>query len=241
MQKRFELELIDSKMLHSSCRHLVFKRVDGEILEFIAGQFIQVHFEKDGREYRRSYSIASLSSDQIEIAVSYVEGGVASALFSNLEVGNSVQASGPYGRFVLPVEAYERCFLVATGTGVTPYRAMIPQLKERLVQLSCEVRVLFGCRRPEEALYHTEFEHMALTYSNFYYSLSFSQEQRKDPKSHEHAGRLQTQLNDLSPNPETDIVYLCGNPDMIDEAVIGLKEKEFPIKNIRREKYISPK
>ena len=36
-----------------------------------------------------------------------------------------------------------------------------------------------------------------------------------------------------------DIAYLCGNPDMVDEAFAMLKEAGLPVPHIRREKYVS--
>src|SRR3546814_9127390 len=56
-----------------------------------------------------------------EIAVSYVAGGAATALFEGLDIGDRVDASGPYGRFCLvPDDDNRRYRLIATGTGVTP-------------------------------------------------------------------------------------------------------------------------
>jgi NAD(P)H-flavin reductase len=45
----------------------------------------------------------------------------------------------------------------------------------------------------------------------------------------------------LSLNPDEDIVYLCGNPGMIDESFAYLKDKGFALQRIIREKYISSK
>jgi ferredoxin-NADP reductase len=44
---------------------------------------------------------------------------------------------------------------------------------------------------------------------------------------------------ELKPDPKKDIVYLCGNPDMIDTAVERLKAIGFDNTNLRREKYVS--
>ena len=43
---------------------------------------------------------------------------------------------------------------------------------------------------------------------------------------------------ELNLNPERDIVYLCGNPDMVDQAMAWLKELGFPVARVRREKYL---
>ena len=57
--------------------------------------------------------------------------------------------------------------------------------------------------------------------------------------THEKTGYVQQTLEGLRLNPESDVVYLCGNPNMIDEVFTKLKELEFETKQVRREKYIS--
>ena len=41
--------------------------------------------------------------------------------------------------------------------------------------------------------------------------------------------------------PDTDIAYLCGNPNMVDACFEALKADGLPIPQIRREKYVSSK
>src|SRR5690606_421265 len=139
-------------MLAPSVAHLTFTRDDGLPLEFIPGQFIQVHFHyADGTATKRSYSLATIhdhamaAGDAVEIAVSYVPGGAATALFEGLESGGTVQASGPFGRFCLmPGDSNRRYLLIGTGTGVTPYRAMLPLLEKAIAERGIEVVLLFG-------------------------------------------------------------------------------------------------
>ncbi len=135
-------------MLAPSVAHLGFQRDDGLPLEFVPGQFLQVHFHYgDGTPTKRSYSLATRNDivpagdgDAVEIAVSYVPGGAATALFEGLEIGDRVQASGPFGRFCLqPGDTNARYLLIATGTGVTPYRAMLPQLQGMISGRGVEV------------------------------------------------------------------------------------------------------
>ena len=44
MPIHFPLRLVGSRMVAPSVRHLDFVRDDGQPLDFIPGQFIQVHF-----------------------------------------------------------------------------------------------------------------------------------------------------------------------------------------------------
>ena len=101
----FPLRLVDSRMLAPSVRHLAFARDDGLPLDFIPGQFVQVHFNyPDGTPTKRSYSLATMHDhamgpgEAVEIAVSYVAGGAATALFEALDEGQQIQASSKKGR-----------------------------------------------------------------------------------------------------------------------------------------------
>src|SRR3546814_2768868 len=141
-------------MLAPTVAHLSFVRDDGQPLDFVPGQFVQVHFEyADGTATKRSYSLATIhdhalgSGDAVEIAVSYVAGGAATALFEGLDEGDHVEASGPFGRFCLtPADDNRRYLLIGTGTGITPYRAMLPLLRseEHTSELQSLMRISYA-------------------------------------------------------------------------------------------------
>lgn len=249
MPEHFPLRLTGSRMLAPSVRHLVFQRDDGVLLPFVPGQFLQVHFSyPDGKPTKRSYSIATsldgaVSADTpIEIAVSYVTGGAATALFEGLAEGDRIEASGPFGRFCLmPADRNARYLLVATGTGVTPYRAMLRQLAAAHAERGIEVVLLFGARNPGELLYGDEFAEFADTHPWFRFVPCFSREARQAPRADDRRGYVQEALAEFAPDPERDIAYLCGNPNMVDAAFEVLKAAGLPVPHIRREKYVSSK
>ena len=59
------------------------------------------------------------------------------------------------------------------------------------------------------------------------------------PRAHDRRGHVQVAIDEIKPNAETDIAYLCGNPNMVDQAFALLKDAGLPIPHIRREKYVS--
>ena len=246
MADHFQLRLVDSRRLAPAVRHLVFERVDGQALAFQPGQFLQVHFHyDDGTATKRSYSVATVGDghspvQRIEIAVSYVEGGAATRLLGELPVGGVIDASGPYGRFCLQeADSHPRYLLLATGTGVTPYRAMLPQIEKLLARGDREVVLLYGARTEAELLYGEEFEAFAQTHPGFIFHGCLSREARATPRPTDRSGHVQNVLAELGPHAERDIAYLCGNPNMVDAAFTALKEFGLPVPQIRREKYIS--
>ncbi|HST27424.1 MAG TPA: ferredoxin--NADP reductase [Rudaea sp.] len=244
MADHFQLRLTESRMLAPAVRHMAFERADGAPFAFVPGQFVQIHFSyADGKPTKRSYSVATIGDGsavrRIEIAVSYVEGGAATNLLANLPEGGTVDASGPYGRFCLDdKDANRRYLLVATGTGVTPYRAMLPQL-EKLGARGAEVALVYGARNESELLYGEEFEAFARAHPHFRFFACFSRVPRAQPRAHDRSGRVHVALEELKPDAAHDIAYLCGNPEMVDQAFAHLKEAGLPVPHIRREKYVS--
>jgi len=246
MAAHFPLKLIDSRMLASDVRHLVFQRSDGEVLNYIPGQFLQIHFEVNGAPSKRSYSLANPpvlndSSHSVEIAVSYVKGGAATALLSELEVGGEITSSGPYGRFCLmEADKNTRYLLIGTGTGITPYRAMLPKLAELMQSRNVQVALIQGARTQAELLYSDEFQAFAALHPNFRYYACTSREAAGSDIGNR-AGHVQSVFAELNLDGAQDIAYLCGNPNMVDESFTQLKEAGFPVPGVRREKYISSK
>ena len=248
MPVHFPLKLVSSRMLAPTVRHFAFVRDDGQPLEFLPGQFVQVHFHyDDGKPTKRSYSIASLREDRsgqvddpIEIAVSYVPGGAATHLFESLDAGDRIEASGPFGRFCLmPNDANRRYLLIGTGTGVTPYRAMLPQLRRVISERGIEVVLLFGARNPGELLYGDEFSAFAAATPGFRFVPCYSRALPDAPRADDRRGYVQDALAEFAPDPQHDIAYLCGNPNMVDACFDALKERGFPVPHVRREKYVS--
>lgn len=232
-----------TKNIASNVLHVALKPSSN--FSFIPGQFISLHFQKDDKEVKRSYSIANQpnASEFIEFAISYQPNGVASEEIFHMQPGQSVDVSGPAGRLVLLDEHPARYILVATGTGVTPYRAMLDQIKDIINTHNTKFLLLFGVRNQEECLYYQEFLDFAASSDNFDFEVYYSRElpAEDDKVIKKHKGYVQTGFNNYNLDPDKDKVYLCGNPGMIDDAYQILQEKGFTARTVRREKYISSK
>jgi ferredoxin-NADP reductase len=239
--KTFPMRLAWARDVTPTVRHFAFRREDGEPFEFTAGQFINLHWTHEGDPIHRSYSVANPPgvSELVEIAVAPVEGGFATEQLFRLEPGDPVSASGPYGRFVLRDDPPCRYVLAATGTGVTPYRSMLPQIRLLLDAGHHSVHLLLGVRRREELLYGDEFRAVAESHPGFAFTACYSRGLPESPLDWEAHGYLQHRFEHLGLDPKRDIVYLCGNPAMIDDAFARLKDAGFGVKSVRREKYLS--
>lgn len=238
----FPITLDKAFMLSPKVKHFIFQNKHNLPFTYIPGQFITIHFERDSKMLRRSYSIANApaQSNQIEFAAGYVEGGPGTDLLFNLEPGDSINVSGPFGRLILKDDIPKRYILVATSTGITPFRAMIPELTKRLnTDPNLNVVILQGVQTRDEILYSDEFLAFATLFPRVTFRAHLSREQKTDVNAHEYTGYVQHSFPELALHPEQDTVYLCGNPGMIDDAFAYLKDNGFAMQQIIREKYIS--
>lgn len=236
----FPVELVWRRHETPHVLHLAFRPLDGTALEFAPGQFLNLHFATAGGGTHRSYSIANPPRPDrlLEIAMSPVTGGLASGVLAALQPGEILQASGPYGRFVLREEPPCRYVLVGTGTGITPYRAMLPLLAGRLAA-GFRAHIVLGVWRREELLFGADFVDFAAANEGAAFSACYSRELPPTPEPWEHPGYVQALFSQLELDPGGDIVYLCGNPGMIDESAGILQAMGFGLKQLRREKYLS--
>lgn len=241
----FTMVLEEAYMLSPSVKHFRFYSKQESVFSYIAGQFIRIFFEYEGKALRRSYSIANppTGENYIEFAASYVKNGSGTEFLFNLKIGDTVQFNGPFGRLTMKDGAEKRYVLVATSTGVTPYRAMLPEIKRRIAadpNFNCVI--LQGVQKSQDILYNQEFVDFAAEVgTQMQFRAFLSREVSSSLLSHEYKGHVQDGFPDLKLNPEHDIVYLCGNPAMIDDAFALLQEQGFTTQNIVREKYISSK
>lgn len=213
--------------------------------QYLPGQFITLHFEHKEKVYKRSYSIANApehSSGKIEFAASFVEHGVGTEFLFALQPNDVVHLSGPYGRLLLKAKPPERYVFVGTGTGVTPYRAMLPQL-QLLIEAneSIEVLLLQGVRTRDDLLYAEEFRAFSRLFPRIQFRACLSRQHAGGLQEDERLGHVQDQFADFSLDPARDLVYLCGNPNMIDDAFSQLTALGFTTQQVVREKYISNK
>lgn len=242
----FPLRLLDSRWLTPGVRHLVLERSDGSPLAFVPGQFLRVQVAGTDAPVFRSYSIANPNdtgrsdAQRIELVISMVEGGLGSARMTALAHGEEIQVTAPNGRFcLLPDDDARRYLLLGTGTGVAPYRGMLPQLEAAAANGVATV-LLLGARTPEDQLFADEFRAAAARIPNFELRFCHSRRLPENPGPQDINAYVQDALSAFEIDPEGDLAFLCGNPLMVDAGFERLKSAGLHLKRIRREKYVTP-
>ena len=136
----------------------------------LAGQHVDVRLTaEDGYQAQRSYSIASAPEDgMLMLTVERLDDGeVSPYLTEELRAGDELELRGPIGGyFVWEDGADHPRLMVAGGSGVVPFRAMLRH--HRAADSAVPVRLLYSSRSLEDVIYREELldrkgVHLALT------------------------------------------------------------------------------
>jgi ferredoxin-NADP reductase len=230
-------KLIDKKQLTHDVVELYFESTPH--FDFLPGQFVSIMIPgagPGGRDLRRAYSIASEPEKTVfELCVKIVEGGPGTSFLNGLKIGDELKGIAPYGDFTYKIRPGRAAIMIATGTGIAPFRSMVFS-KIFKDNLPTDTQIIFGARDITDLLYTEELEKELA--DDFVQVLSRTSEEWVGFK-----GRVTDWLRHHASHiawKETEF-YLCGNGAMIDEVkqILSLHGVEKP--SIHQEVYYKPK
>jgi ferredoxin-NADP reductase len=213
-------------------RHFVFEVPETAQFLFVPGQWVSIEELVHGEQITRAYSIASQpGGNRFELCLNRVQDGHLSPYLFTLEPGADIEMRGPFGTFILR-EPPNDSVLVATGTGIAPFRAMLPA---RLAKdAGHQMTLLFGVRHEGSLLYRTEFEALERHHANFQFWPTLT---RPGIGWEGRTGRVQQHLPVAIGAESHCDVYICGLRAMVDETRAMLRELGFERRRIIYEKY----
>jgi len=208
-----------------------------EPVQFQAGQYLNLHV--DGVERPRAFSFAGSPSttDEVELHVRLVPDGEATPkLHNDLEVGDDVRFSGPYGRFFVRRSANKPMLFLAGGSGLSSPKSMV----EDLLETGCDqpITLIHGVRTAADVYFDELFRSLEATYENFTYIPTLS-----DPDGSEWDGetgfvhevadrRFDGSFKGMS-------AYLCGPPPMIEACIRSLMKGRLFERDIFTERFVT--
>ena len=201
-------------------------------LPFTAGQFVNLAVPDAEPRGERSYSVYSdpLDERRIELCVKLLAGGAASTWLSARRAGDEATVRGPFGAFTLD-PGDDAVFMVATATGLAPFRAMLAQAARERSQRP--FRLYFGVREEADLFAIEDLQRWKGEMRSFDYELCLS---RAPADWHGWRGRV-TGAVARDHVPGTGRWYLCGNTQMVEDVRALLRERGQERKAIRVEKY----
>jgi ferredoxin--NADP+ reductase len=134
--------------------------------------------------------------------------------------GQELNLAGPFGQtFLLPDDPASNLILVATGTGISPFRAFLRHIYRDRTDWTGQIWLFSGSKSGAEALFRDEFDALAGEFSGFRYHPSFSMEEQAPDGAHLHVHHRMAQHGDalwtLLDDPKTHL-YLCGVKGMVE-------------------------
>ena len=157
----------------------IMLRIDQPDFTYLEGQHVGVivpgPHEFGHETHFRLYTIANSpvhshgDSTEIELCVRrcfYIDEfsgeeypGIASNYLCDLNVGDNILLSGPYGSaFNLPTDPETNLLMIGSGTGIAPFRAFMQYIYEHQQDWKGQIVLFYGARTGMETLYRNDLK-----------------------------------------------------------------------------------
>jgi len=212
---KIQTTLLDKRRVMDETWVLTLEKKD---MNFEPGQYI--HLAAGQKQDRREYSIYSSPYDPIlEVLIKRQSSGDVSPRLCDCSVGDKLEMEGPGGNFTLSKEDREKpVIMMATGSGISPFASLVRSYPD------LDYSIIHGLQTPAGL---DEFRFLERDRYTQCTSRSLSGD---------YHGRVTGYLSQ-SEIPANGIFMLCGNSDMIYEAMGILQSRGVGPSEIRGEIY----
>jgi CDP-4-dehydro-6-deoxyglucose reductase len=200
---------------------LSLKLAEGQRLQFLAGQYIDILLSGN---QRRSFSLATAphADELLQLHIRHVPGGLFSGqVFTTMKERDLLRFQGPLGTFFLREDSNSPIILVAGGTGFAPIKSILDHAFAQ--GTTRPLHLYWGARAPRDLYLHDLPQAWAREHAHFRYTPVLSQ-----PLSEDHwsgrSGWVHEAVIADHPDLSRHEVYASGPPPMIEalkKAVIA--------------------
>jgi ferredoxin--NADP+ reductase len=188
-------------------------------MQFAPGQHLELGLP--GATELREYSIYSgIHDDFLEVLIKEIDDGLVSRQLKNILPGDPIEVRGPYGFFLGKATKPDTGSLlfISSGTGIAPFHSFVRSFPD------VETQIIHGVRNMEDA-------YDAANYRKDGLIVCTSRDEGGN-----YNGRLTDYLLEAELDPQLQ-VYLCGNSNMIFDAMDILRARGIPQRQIFTEVY----
>lgn len=201
--------------------HMIKLKLNGtQDVPYGAGQFFE--FDIPGFDDTRAYSVANkYEADRIiELHIKRVGDGAGSNYMCDLQPGDEVTASGPYGNMQLRRRNKDIIF-IAGGSGMAPIKSLIEELFSE--PYAKDAWFFYGARTSKDLYLTDEWLKLAEKYPNFHFIPALSNLDPADEWNGE-TGFIADVIARTLENMANADAYLCGPPIMIETSCDALSK-----------------
>ncbi|MEE9103231.1 benzoate 1,2-dioxygenase electron transfer component BenC [Pseudomonas nitroreducens] len=229
-QASFEASISAVRQLSESTISLSIKGEALSKLAFLPGQY--VNLQVPGSEQTRAYSFSSLQKDgEVSFLIRNVPGGLMSSFLTGLaKAGDAMTLAGPLGSFYLR-EIKRPLLLLAGGTGLAPFTAMLEQIAERGSEHP--LHLIYGVTRDFDLVEMDRLEAFAARIPNFTWSACVANPESSYPQK----GYVTQHITPAHLNDGEVDIYLCGPPPMVEAVSQYIREQGITPANFYYEKF----
>jgi len=228
MSAWLEARVVENKAWTASLFSL---RVEAPALAFEAGQFVRIALDIDGERVARPFSFVNPPHDPVlEFYGVEVPEGPLSPRLARLRAGDRLLvADNPSGFLVLrELPDAPALWLVSTGAGIAPFLSILQT--EACWKRFGRVVLVHGVRHAAELAYRELIERIRLERGGRFAYMPFVSRENAEGTLHGRIpaaiadGRLEAAAGALVPESQ---FMLCGNPQMLRDVALVLKERGF--------------
>jgi propane monooxygenase reductase component len=228
-----ETEVVANDSVTHDLRHLVLRLVSPDVdFKFFPGQYVDISVP--GTDEVRSFSMANTSareSGQLEFVIKvYPDGLFSEYLDKQLQVGDRLTVTGPYGVFMLRDAPDTDLIFVGGGAGMAPILCLLRSMAERGIDRKAVY--YYGARRRGDLCFEDELRALEQTLPNFRFVPALSDEDWEGEN-----GLITEVVSRSEPALARAHGYICGPPPMVEAAVPLLTRLGIPEKHVYFDKF----
>lgn len=237
--REFEGTVESLNDLNHDIKELRIALPEGEEIDLIPGQYIQLEtpkYKKTPEPVYRAYSASSdpLDKTHVNMVIRFVPDGICTTyVFEHMKEGDSVKFNGPYGDFRL-TETDKDMVFIAGGSGMAPFLSILAHMKNEGIER--KVTYFFGARAIRDLICLDEMKAFEEAIPNFTFVPCLSQPMDDDVWDGE-VGLVTDIAKKHCPDMTNMEAYLCGSPGMCDASVAALTGNGMPEENIFFDKF----
>src|SRR6202012_2757958 len=205
-------EVVSKDAVTHDMRPLVLRLIEPGEVKFFPGQYMDISVP--GTDQVRSFSMANTSSREgmLEFVIKvYPDGLFSRFLDKELQVGDRLELTGPFGVFTLRESDADLVFL-GGGAGMAPILSLLRSMAERGIHR--KATFFYGARTQGDLCFEEELEAIAEKLPNFSYIPALSHEDWDGEN-----GLITDVVKRLTGSLAGVHAYVCGPPPMVEAAI----------------------